>query len=1797
MKRQKQTYSIDTSASLTSSLEEDSSGAGVLLEPRIDNLPAVSEYATTFTPTGDNTGLVRISQFTVRHKGALYTVKAATASLTRDKSYVAYWDYATPGSLIVLEGTVPVYKSGIFIIAILKAEGTPLSLTVKKSLFQNVIYSDLIETDAILARHIKAGEITAGHIKTGELVVGDNVQMGPNAVMAWSQIDKTGASPSDIGAKAAGWMPTAEEVGARPKDWMPSASDVGAIASTYIDANNIFTANVYATNLSVLNGKITTAQIEDLIVGGNVMMGPNAAISWGQVDKTGAVASDVGARSNTWMPTALEVGARPNTWTPTALEVGARASDWMPSASYVGAIPSTYIDANNVFTKNVYAENISTLNAKIKAAQIETINASQIVANSLSAISANIGNVTAGSISGIDITGSTFTSNLLADDDFSNISINGKTITWNGYMANSLVLKALSTGDLSINDIKLSKDGHVHVPSDVGLGSVPDVDATVASNINTDSTHRFITDTERSTWNSAASKDRVTYTSYLYDAGIQNFYTADAFAGVLNVNGSQIELKNHTGEQLSLITVPYATTAGSVSNGVYSNLTYSDPSWITSLGAIKIATDGTHRFVTDTQISNFHTNHSNRTNLDTINQNLGSSYNVAFNQITSNAAQGTAPFVVGSTTQVNNLNADYLDGRHAGNANNNIPVSNGGLNVNLNSDLWDGYQFNDYLDQAVKTTSSVSFNYIFDGGDIQVAGDALFEKRILLLNKAANGWLTFATRNISGTEAVYDLSNVGSINAISGHFTGWNMPASSGAGAELGYTGGRAYFIGYDRSNSIYTPVNLVGSSITIDGQGSTLNFSNYSSATFSGNLTVNGTGNNYFAGNVGIGYVNPTSKLSLNGNMYLSGGIYSDGAVNNYFAGKVGIGVANPNEKLTLPFNQFIGWTYSQADNGIFTKIGTSSAVLQFKQSWTGGPNKIYSFIGTPGGIESELLNVFNDGKVTIGNITPSEIFNVNGNAKYWGDIYSDNYTGVDPYPGYYIGRSGSVFSKITANELHVKAFIADLEMALAGSQMITKSVAKIYSDFTVGGNLVVEEIPGFTGHVFEDGDFIRLRNQSRTNGGLDVVDIYGTITFLSRDDATKTQTYSFSKQAGSGTTAIKGSLALDYGKAGNGIYEIVAQGPLGKTPYSQIATFATNPWTDLKIRSRIGDLTGVPSTTYGALKTFGIYTQDFFGEGNTNIVGTLTAGDANGWGNTFYAGRIRKNVLIDSEGLSYFGALNSCTIEADALTQNPMGGTGCIKITYTAPNGGARKTINTDYHFQANYGFVVSFWAKSDAAKTFGLDTNDRGIGDINVTTSWKRFVIPCSPHWGLDSYNAYNFIDFNLYDTTGTLYLWGLQVEIGAQASPYQKTDTTAYSGYDSGYGMWSIAGGFGGTIQNPSVALDDVGIFVRSTGSSKAVTGNGTFIGNWFNTTGFNGTILNEYGLYGFQNNVQVMKVDDTGALLASWIVGSQYLNKGNIYIGNNLQTIYGENRMLIGNYNDGTLPSVWIINTEGDYIRMWHDSSNGTWGLLGSQNSMETFRLGNENRIAGIDFNSGSMYSQNYNATNNTGFYIGSDGRTVFNNVTVRGDIHAINGTFTGNILSDATITGGTLSGNTIDGGSLNIRGPLSGTFTNEVEIRDGLLRAFLFNTGNQTKVMEMGWNYLSFGPYMEQTPNWGAKITIAEGTDTAVLLQSYDVANAPNYFTTIRASKGEIDLYSNTKVTGTLEATSTIKQNGVAVSLSSHNHTGVYMRWVGVVSQLEDIEYPQHMDCCILSMNPGIYLYDTYEGGWIRISN
>ena len=80
----------------------------------------------------------------------------------------------------------------------------------------------------------------------------------------------------------------------------------------------------------------------------------------------------------------------------------------------------------------------------------------------------------------------------------------------------------------------------------------------------------------------------------------------------------------------------------------------------------------------------------------------------------------TSPFTVNSNTLVSSLNADLLDGQHAGNASGSIPLNNSTLNTNLNADLLDGkhtLQVGDALRRASPPQANTA-TAVDAGGDV-----------------------------------------------------------------------------------------------------------------------------------------------------------------------------------------------------------------------------------------------------------------------------------------------------------------------------------------------------------------------------------------------------------------------------------------------------------------------------------------------------------------------------------------------------------------------------------------------------------------------------------------------------------------------------------------------------------------------------------------------------------------------------------------------------------------------------------------------------------------------------------------------------------------------------------------------------------------------------------------------------------------------------------------------------------------------------------------------------------------------
>jgi hypothetical protein len=171
--------------------------------------------------------------------------------------------------------------------------------------------------------------------------------------------------------------------------------------------------------------------------------------------------------------------------------------------------------------------------------------------------------------------------------------------------------------------------------------------------------------------------------------------------------------------------------------------------------------------------------------------------------------------------------------------------------------------------------------------------------------------------------------------------------------------------------------------------------------------------------------------------------------------------------------------------------------------------------------------------------------------------------------------------FRNITADTLTVEAFIADVNLALAGSQIITKSLAILAQAFTVPsttGFLYVYDLPGLANTaVFENGDIVRLRYvQSGT--GLVVGDAWGTVASYT-DQADGSQRWTFTRTSGTvGQVVNEGMVVLDYGASGDGYVHTTTLDPAG-SPYTEIGTWVTDPSSGANhtIHVRLGNLDGI--------------------------------------------------------------------------------------------------------------------------------------------------------------------------------------------------------------------------------------------------------------------------------------------------------------------------------------------------------------------------------------------------------------------------------------------------------------------------------------------------------------------------------------------------------------------------------------------------------------------------------------------
>lgn len=333
----------------------------------------------------------------------------------------------------------------------------------------------------------------------------------------------------------------------------------------------------------------------------------------------------------------------------------------------------------------------------------------------------------------------------------------------------------------------------------------------------------------------------------------------------------------------------------------------------------------------------------------------------------------------------------------------------------------------------------------------------------------------------------------------------------------------------------------------------------------------------------------------------------------------------------------------------------------------------------------------------------------------------------------GWGISYAGSGdFRSLYSDELVVKLFIADLEQALAGGQIISKSVAVLDQVFTAPAAgatalLVVRDLPSASGmRTFENGDYLRLRTMSRSGGGLTVADCWGTVVLDTTygasgfDASTKTQRYTLTRSAGTigagnppggmsaGTQIQPDAIILDYGTSGNGIVETTAiDGTWGENaPYTQTATWTGHPATGLVTRTRSGNLKGIT----------GVAEFGFF-------AGSVTAGNLVATGDRVALRQGATEVIrLDSNGNSYFAGI--MTIDTAGEIRQGTVTSGNVWSSLTGFTG-LRLWSDTGIGRIGGYNSGVLQWYGSTDGRFYAGEgsviLDDNGIGIIQATTGY--------------------------------------------------------------------------------------------------------------------------------------------------------------------------------------------------------------------------------------------------------------------------------------------------------------------------------------------------------------------------------------------------------------------------------------------------------------------------------------------
>lgn len=496
--------------------------------------------------------------------------------------------------------------------------------------------------------------------------------------------------------------------------------------------------------------------------------------------------------------------------------------------------------------------------------------------------------------------------------------------------------------------------------------------------------------------------------------------------------------------------------------------------------------------------------------------------------------------------------------------------------------------------------------------------------------------------------------------------------------------------------------------------------------------------------------------------------------------------------------------WTFSNSDFhqhirlvrggniGAITLLNAGGLALAGNDSPAEGNGAFLSPVGNLGlGIfyATERLHVAGNGLFT-GNLTAvnaalSGTLGVTGNVTAGGNVGTSNF--VSQMQGWRVTPQGQAdFRHIFTDELQAKAFTADISQALVGSDVLTKSVAKLAQNWATTANgetstIYVEELEGFPDfQVFAVGDRLLLRLFDRSGGGLLIKNIWATVaSYVSTTKNVQRYTITVNSGGATGQTVYAGSMILDYGTPGSGVIERTVLDQQG-SPYSRVSTWVNNPWTpgNYTLHYQSGNLNGISNA-----EGWGVYSENSFLTGKL-LVGDLTkAGQymeyENGQLNikgkiTVTGGNAATKEYVDAvqvggRNLALNQSLNETVLGGFSTTWQEG-----VHLTSSIPVTGDEYVLSFEAKSTVNGDIIQCFFyspntTTSAVSSTGHLSSNGDGRCQVTLTSEWKRYWVKYKQS---TTTTQKSFVVGRRYPGfgSGSVSVRGIKLELGNRATDW-------------------------------------------------------------------------------------------------------------------------------------------------------------------------------------------------------------------------------------------------------------------------------------------------------------------------------------------------------------------------------------------------------------------------------------------